>query len=586
MKLAVKVVLVFTIIVSLYLRVYALVTLPIVGDEVEDSIILKTDSSQHPDFFENVRAPSQSRLPFEVTTPIVNLLELSKNQLVQNQSLIPTRLLFFVFNGLFLFICYKISRAILKEKTSSQIFLLFLITSSYLSSFSIFTLTTSDSMFLAFAALSFYLFYKSCMKQNQTGVFVNPMMFAIVMALAIASKLTGVLFLIGYFIFHVVVMGTKKLRVSGMDPMAILKINLFTILGILIVNALDIFSPAEKVAAVLLIVCAYVLLLTVQIVMAKRSAKSFEVPVVTFWAVIVSTCFLMTIAISPIYININNVLGAVGWFSEFGGGEGGMLEGSKFYDLPFILLVKFGLISTFLLIIPTAIFIKERLYKKLGIFSKLSLVIFIIYFTATSLVKHTVVWYGLPIFAFLYLPFVWLWDYAFRMKKQALILLALFCALVVIGDNTYRYLYWYPYGHFDGAQYGEQYIRWDRPGFVTFEVLPPIHDYLMNYYDQSDKQSEVRVATSLSELGGFNEWATTMLNEYTKPFKKNFRVNYYYVSNDMLRENDLDYDLILTSPIYNKPSDDRMKLLGGYFLEKQIVIKNIRMASIWRKKPR
>ncbi len=567
--------------ISIALRIQTIMNVPPVGDEPDDYNILVTDIPRIRAFFAGVRASDQSRLPFLAAAPFVALYEKGDTEYLQEESLIPMRFWFFGLFLIFVGVCYTLARTVF-GRGSAGIYTVLLLTSAFLSSFSVFTMTTSDTLFLLFFALAFTLFYRGFTGEAKTAIFPGVLPACFAMALCIGSKLTGVVFLAAFFIVHCALFKSRPVNVTIPNPMKLTFITLISIAGLFFINRVDFFGPVEKLFLAGLSGASYISYFLVQLWKERKYVKTVAISFFNLWILIVSVCFLLTVIVSPIYLNFDNIVAAIGWFSRYGGGE--VVADSHWYDIFVIIVTKFGFISTFMLIIPLYVYIRGKRFKKPGIFLIMSAVTIFIYILVTSIIKHTVVWYGLPVMIFLYLPFVWLYDGALKTGRNRLTTVALFCLVIVIGDNMSRYISWFPYGQFDGAQYGRQFIRWDKPGFVSFEALPYVYRHLAEAEKSTPADRRITVASNTIPLTGFNGWVTILLNEYANEVKDDPRFRYIAVRNDQMPVQEREYDYILTSPLYNPESERTLRSSRSYSLEKIIRLKNLPVLSIWGRK--
>jgi len=243
--------------------------------------------------------------------------------------------------------------------------------------------------------------------------------------------------------------------------------------------------------------------------------------------------------------------------------------------------MKYGLPSSFILIIACFVYFAVRLRdkdKNIGNFLVvLFFLIFIVQFIAISLVGFKVAWYPLAIFPFLYLPLVFLWELAVRKHSKKLLLVSLLFLSIVFIDNAARYFYWFPYGHFDGAQYGREYIGWNRAGFITFEIFPEVIKSLDTISSQRDPNGPVFIGCHVVNVPRYNQAVAYYLRNYY-PSKNGY--NYFFTAQGFDPNDQVDY--LLTSPVYYPEFEETLKG-RNFIMLSTLLIKGIPIASIWQK---
>ncbi len=98
-------------------------------------------------------------------------------------------------------------------------------------------------------------------------------------------------------------------------------------------------------------------------------------------------------------------------------------------------------------------------------------------------IKFVIAWYPLFIMPFLYLPLIYVFPKDFNKIRQPLVAIVVVALLFVPIVEQYRYWKLFPYGQIDGAQFGENYIGWNKPGMITFEGMNIITEYFKENKD-------------------------------------------------------------------------------------------------------
>ncbi|MFC1591872.1 hypothetical protein ACFL43_05065 [Thermodesulfobacteriota bacterium] len=552
-------------------RLTAICSLPMVADEPDDYTILACDVPGVLDFFTSPKAYShdQSRLPYLISAPFIYLL--------QDRALVPLRMLFFAFHLGWIFYCCRIVQLLTGSKTAVLGFLCCLVTSCYLASFSVFALTTSDSLYLFFHAAVIYYCIRSYGVLNRTGAFPDYLLLAVLLALCVASKLFGVLLLAALFVFHYCNQERyRDIRLFCRSPKRLLVCGGFFFCAIYIINRAP-AAGAVKLCTALGISFAYLIYIVCAAVQERRGASADNtVNFVTFWAALVLTCFNLTLILSPTYLNLNNLLMTVTWFQDWGSGL--LVARSHYYDMIIIVLMKYGLVSSAALLVLCAacavavIKCKKKLSRNSPYF--LLLLIFVIHFVVISIVKHKVCWYPLAIFPLLYLPGAWLWSVAAKNSLKKFCAVCVLFFAVVAADNSLRYFRWFPYGHFDGAQYGREYIGWNRAGLISYEILPQLFEFLVS----RGETGKVSINCQVVNVPLYNRWVSRLLQHH---FSGRGQVQFSFNSRPVNRVAVTRNDYFLTSPVYYPEFETTLHRRG---IEKitTLGIKEIDIVSVWR----
>ena len=263
------------------------------------------------------------------------------------------------------------------------------------------------------------------------------------------------------------------------------------------------------------------------------------------------------------------------WFHDWGSGM--LVARSHYYDMLIIMLMKYGMASSAALLVLCAACAAVVLKSTKALTRKSPVVllalIFLIHFIAISIVKHKVCWYPLAIFPFLYLPLAWLWGFASKnnLKKVSAVCVVLF--VCIVADNSIRYVRWFPYGHFDGAQYGREYVGWNRAGFVSYEIVPQLFTFLASRNDPRP----VSINCQFVNVPLYNRWAAKLLQHH---FAGRGQGHISFYSRPFSRSAADHFDYVLSSPVYYPEfeallSTDRIKKIAT------LGIKGIDIISIW-----
>jgi hypothetical protein len=562
------------LLIGLYLvfRVVALSQIPMVADEPDDFDIIIRDAPGILHFFNAPRAYEfdQSRLPYYISAPFLYFLG--------ENALIPLRLLFLSFHVLYLVFSFKLARVLTENRTAAWGYVLLVAASCYLASFSIFAISTSDNLYLLFHLMSLYCFLKSYAEQQRNGVFPRCVLLATLFGLCIASKLFGVLLLAAVLIFHFLNRAPGHVfSISSVHPNRLIRLGAMFFGVIVAVNLLPLHDRIRLVAAFLLCV-GYLWLIGRYLAGESRGRFTpARTGLVRMWVAILITSFNLTLIFSPVYLNLRNLLATITWFGEWNSGL--LVARSHYYDMLVIVAMKYGLIALAALLVVSAAALTVRKTQRIGLRTSPLLLLCLvsaIHMIVVSLTKHKVTWYPLAIFPFLYLPVVWLWSQAsaHRMKRLALVTALGFA--VIYADNAVRYFRWFPYGHFDGAQYGREYIGWNRAGLVSFEILPQLGAYFQSL---DDGRGPIDVVCLVVEVPLYNEWVAELLKHY---FGLKGETAFRFGATDLERAQVEQADYALTSPIYYPRAEERLPE-WGFEKRQTLSIKGLAIAAVWER---
>jgi hypothetical protein len=281
---------------------------------------------------------------------------------------------------------------------------------------------------------------------------------------------------------------------------------------------------------------------------------------------------------SPIYLNLKNLLNVFGWFGTWS--IGAIAPDSKYYDALMIIIIKFGVIPSILLLLASAVsiyffikYISINLFEFTKSLFMLLLIIFLNHLILICSIEFKLVWHSLAVFPFLYLPFVGLWILVQNKKMELLQFILIIGILSVSADNLYRYFSWYPYGHLDGGQYGKKYIGINKPCFVTFECIPIFFDYIKDKVE-NDNAHIRQINVKGSDKHILNSYLREMLVKY---FANNGFVNIKFVIERLGEDRS---DLVITSPIYN-PEFEKLLPYNNYEKIQSLSISGVVIGTVW-----
>jgi len=538
--------------------------LPMVADEPDDFALMLGELNTLSGLFTQPAAASdQSRLPHLLSLPVAWIFRHDGNA-----ALVAVRSLFLLFHAAYLYLSFRLIAAV-SCRNAAWVYVLLLAVSCYLSSFAVFAMTTSDALFLLFHVACMYRFYLSWSDERSNGVFSRPVLLALLLGLCVASKLFGVFLLGALFAFHALFSPSAPVRLRGTDPVLVAVGSGIFLAVIATINMAFLAQPVKQALA--FGTAGIYLLFIVATVLREGRAESaiYETNRLWLWAGIGLTSFNLTLVFSPIYLNFENLLSLLNWVEEYNTGM--LVADSNWWDIVLIMLMKFGFVSAATLLVPIGVYLWKRRGRPSS-FMFLIALIFVVQLVVISAVRHKVTWYPLAIFPLLYLPFAWLAVDALRSKSRRLLALALLTLVIVAGDNLWRYAHWYPYGHFDGAQYGNEYIGWNRAGLVSFEVLPLLDRFLARL--RVPEGREVRVSNQVIAIPRYRDWLTRMLASRYATVYPDLKF-----SGTMETDGDT-VDLILTSPVYNPELEQRLQRSEFKRLT-VLTLKKIHIVSIW-----
>jgi len=577
-KLTIAFIILIGLVISL--RIYPALTLPLFGDEGDDLYILVKDASSLKHFFsdKHTYAWDQARFPHLISAIVIGITGINADNIFNRLGII--RFVFFLLHIGYLIFSYKLIASVTQNRIAPFIYVLLLTTSCYMASFSTAMMTSGDTAFMFFHILSIKIFYdnfKHAMEHN--GLFQSFLLFSLIIALCIASKLFGVLLLISFFLFHLCnLRNMSTVQITSVHPKEIFFRSSFFLLTIGYINIIPIPLLAKSILAISVGIIYLGIMIRLIIRESKKEYEPIKINFVLFWALLSFVSFTFVLVFSPIYLNLKNLLNVFGWFGTWN--IGAVAPDSKYYDALMIIIIKFGIIPCILLLLTSAasiyFFIKYVL-NNLPEFIKslfmLLLIIFLVHLILICSIQFKLVWHSLAVFPFLYLPFVGLWILLQNKKKKLLQFILIIAILSVSVDNLYRYFSWYPYGHLDGGQYGEKYIGINKPCFVTFESIPIFFDYIKDKVENDNANiRQINVRGCSARI--LNSYLGRMLVKY---FDNEGLGNIKFVNEELQEDGS---DLVLTSPIYN-PKYENLLQNNNYKKVKSLSISGVLIGTIW-----
>lgn len=556
-----KVVLIIALVIvaSSAVKMFASSQLGYLGDEPDDFANLSLDISKTSSLFDGVMSSEQSRLPHFIVMPFFAFAGDAKLFMARLVSLLA-------FNG-FLIVFYLLLRLHLSRARALFGFIA-VASSSFLFSYSFLAMTSSNSLYLFLSTLSMYVYLRQT-KKGETKNSTQMAVLGLIFGLAMGAKLFGVILLAIVAFYDFVKRKQWKLVLAKRDIKKLSLSHQFraVIIFYAVWLGVNIIPSSPAVKATLFVV---ILPLTVGYFIYSVVNEKFTLNSYVRWLYVTVVSGLFLILASPIYLNIKNVIGIFNWSEKWNSVN--VIMNPSFFD-PFITIgVKFGLVAGVLLSASLLILAyKKQLSKMLKEYGLLFLV-FAVFLLIFLLVTNYFAWYPLVIFWILYIPFCYIFPEKIR-RSTLSIIVALLLMLIPVYE-VYRYAKIFPNGQTDGAQYGDDYVGWNKPGFITFEGLPLLRDYILG----GAFNDEVVVAKCVL--------IPEQLDRYTKYVTRT--INYYLyeegVNNFLCLEGKLqdDYKYIATS---NYTSLSFIATLeDDYVKQKEFYVNTVNVATLWVKK--
>ena len=296
-------------------RLVAIFIVPMVGDEPDDFNIILTDVKGFKDFFvaPDAYELEQSRFPFIVSTPLVVALK--------HRAIISLRILFLIVHLIYLLFSFKLIVVVTGKKPAGLMYVLVIVASCFIASFSIFAITTSDNLYLLFHILTIYSFINSYRAYKDSKIFTGYLVLALLIASCIASKLFGVLLLVALLLFHYVAVDRRNLiGIRSVHPNTLIWLGGAFFSGVVLINVLP-MHPNSKLILALMLSSGYLLTLILWTVREKHGRyPEVKVGFMKFWLSLIVTAFNCTLILSPVYLNLSNFIQTFTWFDVWGSG--------------------------------------------------------------------------------------------------------------------------------------------------------------------------------------------------------------------------------------------------------------------------
>lgn len=531
------------------------------SDEPDDYGIVIGDAARMGDFFKGVSSADQARFPHLVALPIIKIWG--------ENSLFMTRMLYIVIHLTYLFVIYKLFRLSL-SKIKALYGLALTALSAYLFSFSVFSMTTGSSLFLLLGTLILYMYLRYLKAPLKTYSVNRLALFGIVSGLAIGSRFFAALILISVFLYDAWLSRKSLFSKQGMRFWSVPfePINVLFTVFIIVVNILS-APPAFKMMASIFLAIIYMVFFAYEYM--TREDNQVKIGFFDRWIFIVHTAFVTTLIASPIHLNMQNIVRVFEWSSIWHKAEN-YINPSRF-DIFTIIGVKTGWLAAGVILCALGIIAWRR---QLSTFAKtyaLFIILIAINLLAFLKVKYVIVWYPLLLMPFFYLPLAYVFPDSVKQLKKPLGILLLLVLLFIPLQEQYRYWRVFPYGHADGAQYGKEYIGWNKPGTITFESSRKIISYMKeNQATLPPGEIDCMLVTSKK----YNPWASGIL---TMALQKN-GLSQYRCRPETSAQQQSQY--VLTT-VYI-PEENINAISRDYKQQKVFTQASIPVATLWVKK--
>lgn len=524
------------ILVTAVLKFFAMTQVPLVGHELKDLTIGLGELLAWKNFYYGVISPEDARLPFLISLPFAFFYS--------PFSLGFYRLPFLLFHFATLFIYYRIGRLLL-ESTWRRLWIALLAVACWISGFAIFSATTGDSLYLFFHALTIY-----CVLSYGYTRFFRLML---VLSLCIASKIFGVALLVACFLHQLKI--AREIKVSAhLTTMLIGSwIYLLVLVGInqgpFPLNEQSLFSTAAGLA--------YLCFFFLQAKWPRPEPKAYSP--FFYWMTGSVVCLSLVTCFSPLYLNLSNIIRVLAfsdWKWESGAGA---------MDVVTLMMDKLGWL-TLAVVVASVIYLK--VYKIGGdkIKTGFLLSVFISQFVMLSLISPKFSWAPLVIFPFVFLP-VFLVLAKGNLSRPAVLMIL----IILFGEQIGKYAYWFPFAHWDGAQYGADHRGESKSGFITYEFGPQMLALLETLPEQEEPTP---ILVQLSGEPQKNKYATEVM-AFTSQSQK---TRFHFMAQALGLPQ---HHLVLTSPI-SAPEIEKDMVMRGYKLMRAFEMKGIIVANLWQ----
>lgn len=507
------------IIYLIFVKVIAIHELSFLGDEFDDYKIIHSDLENIDNFFEESYEHDQARLPHLLAIPFILVFN--------NESLFMVRLFYIIIHVAYLFLFFQMLK--LKMPNIQALYCTVLVgSSSYLASFSIFSMTTSNNLYLLTLVMAFYYYLRYIECYPGFLRIRSYVTFPIILGLCVASKLWGVFVIASIFVYDLLIKLKRKEsypdKSNKIIAMLIGGTNIFFTLLILFQNYLHVLAKYRLALSLSL----STLYLTVMIVIWIKGQTTVFIPFSVRWILIVHGALNFTLVFSPNYMNLVNIREIFNWYKIWNVPD--YLVNPNPLDIFYIFLIKFGILNIVALLLSFIILYNSQTLKLFILCNSLPLLFSCITLVFLLIPRFVVTWYPIPIFQFLYLPISYMITQLHWLSNRFMCFGLIILCIVLPIHEQYRYLKLFPYGHLDGYQWGKKFIGWSKPSFVTFEAIPLLYKFLISNTGQEHKTIIVNVVQSKS----YNRWATQVLREYflSKEIHNYKFIDYYLTNKD------------------------------------------------------
>lgn len=547
------------VLLSLVLRVAAAVLLPMAGDEPDDLQILYGDVRGFWHFFDDpeMYGLDQSRLPHIVSLPLTALLGL--------KALLALRLLFLLAHAGALYFLWRIGKTLFTSPWAASLPVLFGALGSYWSSASPFALTAGDNLYLLFFTMALDHTLRALPRWQERGEADGYMRWVLFLGLAMASKLFTLFLLAAAALGHALLL-RRIPRTKVTLPHRFRSVLVLFLGSVLVLNLIPLL-PAAKTVAALGMAALYLLWW-----FRSRREQALSLGFFGFWCWTGLAVFALTLCFSPVYLNLRNVLKTTSWFSTYNTGL--IVANHHYYDMVVVLVLKTGWISLALATAAGCLLLVRRATGDAR--HGLLVLLFSIHFLAISIARHHTTWYPLAIQPLVVFPLAAVLDRILtssikphRKAWAALLILA------VLAENQWHYWRWFPYGHFDGAQYGREHIGWNRAGFVTFEVFPK----LVDHFASARLPAGTAVGLKVVKVDRYNEWASYLLDMDLRARIGEHGLRFFEPGS--LEDPALLW--LLTGPLYHPEADRAAQDSGRYQLVKTFAVAGIEVVRLYQR---
>jgi hypothetical protein len=553
-----------TLVFATGIKVFAADRTSWLGDEPTDARDIAADRATVSHFFTHADEPDQARLPMLIAAPIVLTLK--------DDSLFLTRVEFILLYGIYLVIFYKTLRLKLSRPRAYFGFMVVAL-SAYLSSFAVFTMTTSNTLFLVFAMAALYYYLAHFEARRAAPTARQLLLLGALLGLATASRLFGLLVLAPMLVYdwwlerqRVAVAPAPVQEPASMLALPVERLNIAFTAVWLLVNVVPI---PQLVKTVLALVAAA--LYVIGLVLAGRSTarpEGLPLSYAASWCVVIHTAFAVTLVASPIYLNVHNVLGAWKWFHRWD--NRAHLAYPSHLDIFTIVGVKLGLVALVAIVVALIVLWRRHELRTMARDQALLFLVAAFQLAIFAASRWVLAWYPLLVFPYLYLPLCYVVPDRVGDVRRAsgIAMVAMLIAVPVY--EQWRYWSLFPYAHTDGAQLGPKFVGGNKPGFITFEGLPPMLHYLADHQSRFEVQ---QLGCDFVDDAVLNNWAITVVNDSLRHSHLAYTCETY-----QLTDND---PLVITSNY--TPAATTTALARRYVQRRVVTVNTVHVATLWER---